>query len=224
MTSKIIETLETEKKELPFLLPELEVTEVEKFIKDNPAVARLFVEKYAKGEIAWDQFNAHERGILLHGIVEASFKDEAQVAAIKALKDADWLREPPTPEEFVNDPKYLGKEISKSIYAPWRKDLIYVLDPKNEIHEWILSGGIGVGKCLNSFVYNTLGLLHVSELFERKNENALLLSETGLKSIEEYHYEGITNTRLLVNELGIKLECRPNHRIRVFENDKGAVI
>ena len=144
--SKIIETLEEEKKVLPFILPEVEVTEVERFIKNNPQVARVFVEKYAKGELAWESFTPHERGILLHGIVEASVKDPEQIAAIKALKDADWLREPPTPEEFVNDPKYLGKEISKSIYAPWRKDLIYVLDPKNEIHEWILSGGIGVGK------------------------------------------------------------------------------
>jgi hypothetical protein len=133
-------------KVLPFFLPEVEVTEVEKFIKDNPQVARAFVEKYAKGELDWSSFTPHERGILLHGVVEASIKDPDQIAAIKALKDADWLREPPTPEEFVNDPKYLGKEISKSIYAPWRKDLIYVLDPKNEIHEWILSGGIGVGK------------------------------------------------------------------------------
>lgn len=216
--SNIIDTLESEKKELPFLLPELEVTEIEKFIKDNPAIARVFIEKYAKGEIAWESFTPHERGILLHGIVEASVKDPEQIAAIKALKDADWLREPPTPEEFVNDPKYLGKEISKSIYAPWRKDLIYVLDPKNEIHEWILSGGIGVGKCVsaNSFVFNNLGILKIEELYKKREDIKEVLSESGLKEVIDFHDEGMTETNTLITQQGFEIEARPNHRIRVF--------
>lgn len=131
---------------LPFLLPELDVTEVEALLKKNPEVARKFVEKCAKGELNWSAFTPAERGIILHGTVEAQFKEPEEIEAIKALVDADWIRRPPTPFEFVNDHKYLGEEMSKAIYAPWRKDLIYVLDPKNEIHEWILSGGIGVGK------------------------------------------------------------------------------
>lgn len=131
---------------LPFLLPELEVTEVEALLRAKPEIARAFIEKCAQGEINWSSFTPAERGIILHGTVESQFKRPEEIEAIKALVDADWLRRPPSAEEFVNDPKYLGEEMSKAIYAPWRRDLIYVLDPKNEIHEWVLSGGIGVGK------------------------------------------------------------------------------
>ena len=131
---------------LPFLLPELESTEVEELLRKKPELARAFVEKCAKGEINWEAFTPVERGLILHGTLESQFKQPEEIQAIQALVDADWLRQPPSPEEFVNNPKYLGAEMSAAIYPPWRKDLIYVLDPKNEIHEWILSGGIGVGK------------------------------------------------------------------------------
>lgn len=131
---------------LPFLLPELESTEIEDLLRRRPELARAFVERCARGEVAWDSFTPAERGLILHGTLESQFKDPNEIQAIQALVSADWLRQPPTPEEFVNNPKYLGEEMSKAIYTPWRKDLIYVLDPKNEIHEWILSGGIGVGK------------------------------------------------------------------------------
>jgi hypothetical protein len=131
---------------LPFLLPELEVSEVELLLREHPEIARVFVERCAKGELNWEQFTPAERGIILHAVLESKMKKPEEIQVIQALRDADWLRVPPTPEEFVDDPKYLGIDMSKSIYAPWRKDLIYVLNPKNEIHEWILSGGLGVGK------------------------------------------------------------------------------
>ena len=131
---------------LPFLLPELENSEVEDLLRSNPEIAYKFIKKCAKGELNWSQFTPSERGLILHSTVENQLDSLEETQVIKALKDVDWLRDPPTPEEFVNDPKYLGEEMSKAIYAPWRRDLIYVLDPKNEIHEWILSGGIGVGK------------------------------------------------------------------------------
>lgn len=137
---------------LPFLLPELEQTEVEVLLRNNPELAYTFVQKYSKGEVNWTAFTPAERGVLLHGLLDAQLKRPEEISAIKALTDADWLRPPPTPEEFLNDPKYLGEEMSKAIYAPWRKDLIYILDPKNEIHQWILSGGIGTGKTKISII------------------------------------------------------------------------
>jgi hypothetical protein len=131
---------------LPFLLPEMEVSEVEDLLKVHPEAARVFVERCAKGELNWEQFTPAERGLILHASLESQLKKPEEISVVHALRDADWLRTPPTPEEFVNDPRYLGAEMSKAIYEPWRRDLIYVLNPKNEIHEWILSGGIGVGK------------------------------------------------------------------------------
>lgn len=129
-----------------WLAPNANMTEIEQLLKTSPAVAKKFVEKCAKGEMNWDDFLPAERDIILHSCLDASLNGEGEHEAIKALRDADWVREPPSPEEFLNNPKYLGKNISESIYEPWRRDLIFVLDPKNEIFEHVLAGGIGVGK------------------------------------------------------------------------------
>lgn len=125
----------------PFFLPELEKTEVEILLRRNPNAAKAFVDRCAKGEIDWEAFTPAERGIITNTIVEATISGTNELQAIKALREADWFRTPATPEEFVNDPKYLGQEMSTRIYAPWRKDLIFVLDPKNEIHEWVCFTG-----------------------------------------------------------------------------------
>ncbi len=130
----------------PFILPELENTEVEKILRAKPEIAKKFIEKMAKGEIGWEDFNPHERGLLLHGAVESSYKNADEISVIKSLREADWLRTPPTIEEFLEDPKYLGVQMSQALYKPWKEDLKYVLNPKNEIYSWVLSGGIGVGK------------------------------------------------------------------------------
>jgi len=201
----------------PFFLPELEKTEVEILLRRNPNAAKAFVDRCAKGEIDWEAFTPAERGIITNTIVEATISGTNELQAIKALREADWFRTPATPEEFVNDPKYLGEEMSTRIYAPWRKDLIFVLDPKNEIHEWVLSGGIGVGKCTcNSFILTDLGVLRIDEVYAKRNEINAVLAESGLKQVEEFHDEGETDTFKLFTSLGHEIEARPNHRLRVF--------
>lgn len=130
---------------------ELEITEVERLLKSSPKAAEAFVKKCAKGEINWEDFTATERYILSNICVEGSFNDKAEIAALKALRDVDYIRTPPTPEEFLNDPKYLG-EVSKQLYPKWKEELTYVLDPKNEIYLHIVSGGIGTGKTYVSIV------------------------------------------------------------------------
>jgi hypothetical protein len=141
-----------EETQYPFILPELESTEVEKILRAKPEIAKKFIEKMAKGEIGWEDFNPHERGLLLHGAVESSYKNADEISVIKSLREADWLRTPPTIEEFLENPKYLGREISSSLYKPWKEDLKYVLDPKNEIYSWVLSGSIGCGKTRISII------------------------------------------------------------------------
>lgn len=128
-----------------FILPELEVTEIEAMLKQHPEAAYTFAERYMDGTTRWEDFTEAERGIILHALVDSQLNRGKTPDAVKALYDLDWVRKPPTPEEFITNPLYLGK-IAKTLYEPWKRDLIYVLNPKNEIHEWILSGGIGVGK------------------------------------------------------------------------------
>lgn len=210
-----------EEVQYPFILPELESTEVEKILRAKPEIAKKFIERMAKGEIGWEDFNPHERGLLLHGAVESSYKTQDEISVIKSLREADWLRTPPTIEEFLEDPKYLGVQMSAGLYKPWKEDLKFVLDPKNEIYSWVLSGGIGVGKCVykNEFIFSTQGMLTIEELYANKHNKNEVLSEVGIKAVEEYHDEGHTQTIKLNTKRGFSLEARPNHRIRVLENN-----
>ncbi len=198
---------------------EKEITEVEQLLKSSPKAAEAFVKKCAKGEISWEDFTPTERYILSNICVEGSFNDKTEIAALKALRDVDYIRVPPTPEEFVNDPKYLG-DVAKQLYPKWKEELIYILDPKNEIYLHIVSGAIGSGKCTSkSFIFNDLGVLRIEELYEKRNDASSCLSESGLRKITNFHDEGETETKKITNYNGFTLECRPNHRIRVLEND-----
>jgi len=57
----------------------------------------------------------------------------------------DYDTKPVPPAEFLSSPYYMGP-FTKSLYPRWREELEFVLDPVNEINEWILYGSIGTGK------------------------------------------------------------------------------
>ena len=130
---------------------------------------------------------------------------------------ADYIRTPVSPEEFLEDPQYLGP-IGKTVYPYWKERLIYALDPKNTIFQMILTGGIGIGKCYvsDSFLRTYDGLLRFEEVYAKRNEAQYVQSESGYKLIENYHDEGETETITILTHHGFKGTGRPNHRIRVF--------
>ena len=130
---------------------EMAISEIEELIKNNPHISGKFLEKYINKEISWDSFTPVERSILLHFFLEQKISDSEESAAIAALRKEDFIRTPPTPEEFLNTPSYLGP-IYKKIYKPWREDLGYCLDPKNQIHEMCLPGAIRTGKTMASII------------------------------------------------------------------------
>lgn len=130
---------------------DLQLTEVEKLLSESPRAAEAFIKKCANGDINLTDFTPTERHILTNICVEGSFKDKAEIAALKALRDVDYIRMPPTPEEFLTDPKYLGP-ITARIYPKWKEELIYVLEPKNEIYLHIIGGAIGIGKTYTAII------------------------------------------------------------------------
>lgn len=65
----------------------------------------------------------------------------------------DYKRTPATPKEFFTDPYFIGDRVwdpvkQTGLYPAWLDELCYVLDPQNNIYEWIMKGAIGVGKTL----------------------------------------------------------------------------
>ena len=130
---------------------DLEVTQVEQLLKQSPRAAEAFIKKCARGDINLSDFTPTERHILTNICLEGSLKDKSEIAALKALRDVDYIRVPPTPEEFLTDPKYLGP-VTNKIYPKWKEELIYVLDPKNEIYLHIIGGAIGIGKTYTAII------------------------------------------------------------------------
>jgi len=130
---------------------ELAISEVEKLLKFHPAASQQFLEKFLKKQLSWDSFLPVERSILLHFLLENTAGRLEESTAISALLKEDFIRTPPSPEEFLNTPTYLGPIYNK-IYPPWRENLTFCLNPRNEIHEMIFPGAIRTGKTWSAII------------------------------------------------------------------------
>jgi len=71
-----------------------------------------------------------------------------QAGSLDVLDDmflVDYDEKPVTPYEFLNSQFYMG-EFMESLYPKWKEELLYILDSKNAINEWVVYGSIGTGK------------------------------------------------------------------------------
>lgn len=81
--------------------------------------------------------------------IVTELQDGGESETLTKTWQEDFVRIPPTPEEFLTDPYYVGVK-AKALYPKWREELLYVLDPKNNITEWLITGAIGTGKSFAS--------------------------------------------------------------------------
>lgn len=77
--------------------------------------------------------------------------------------------------EFINSDEYLG--FRDGFWKTWSTELEYVLDPLNEVYEWIIEGGIRAGKTTASVVA-LLYKIYVLTTFHDPQELYGLLPET----------------------------------------------
>lgn len=71
--------------------------------------------------------------------------------SLNELWSQDYEEIPVSIEEFITNDRYLGKSLKTedgtlTLYPYWVNSLSYMFNPKNEIMETALSGGIGLGK------------------------------------------------------------------------------
>ena len=108
--------------------------ELESFLDDAPRDLQL----------EWAALSLREREIVLAAVRDSKVGE--------ALQEIDFKRVPVSAEEFLEDPYYIGEKMiwdereEVGIYPFWKKEMLYVLDPENEIIEHILSGALGAGK------------------------------------------------------------------------------
>jgi len=83
----------------------------------------------------FDNLSMEEQETVLQCLQE--YLDGGHSSTHLQLKEPDFKYTPPTPEEFLTDPYFMG-ERAKDIYPRWVDELLFVLDPVNRIKEWIL--------------------------------------------------------------------------------------
>ncbi len=93
----------------------------------------------------FDSLSLHERKIVVEWVAEAVVTGDARTAISEALWEVDFIRQPVTPHEFLTNEEYIGVSMS-NLYPMWKEVLCNILDPKNQIVEFILTGAIGTGK------------------------------------------------------------------------------
>ncbi len=93
----------------------------------------------------YDTLSIHERKLVVEWISEAVVTGEARTAMSEALWEVDFAKQPVTPLEFLTSEEYIGVSMS-NLYPMWKEVLCHVLDAKNQIVEFILTGAIGTGK------------------------------------------------------------------------------
>jgi len=76
--------------------------------------------------------------------------------------EKDYWRKPPTMRQFIEDPFWLGStllpsEDSVGIFPTWREILLQDFDMGSTVHNLVITGSLGIGKCLG---YNELCLMH----------------------------------------------------------------
>lgn len=140
------------------------------------------------------------------------------------IKKLDFKRDPVTPEEFLSDPYFIGKENVwdpseyRGLFPSWKRELEHVLNPENRIYEWILSGSLGAGKCVseNTWIKTSLGMFRIHEIVQLY-DNYLWAVDThnGTQPVTGVHVEGNTETLKVRTLLGNVIEGRPNHRLWV---------
>jgi len=109
----------------------------------TPREIQEFADRILVGDTTvWSDIPSDLHKSLIQSIHELSTTGRSETA--EELWKIDRTEKPVGIDEFIDSDDYLG--FGGSFWEPWREELRYVLDPQNEIYEWIIEGGIRAGK------------------------------------------------------------------------------
>lgn len=141
-----------------------------------------------------------------------------QLKVTETILEHRYHTQPVTMEQFLEDPYYLGESCA-TLYPELRKDIIELF--KHPYREVVLTGGIGVGKCVErctEVVHATTGeRTTVEEAFLRSVEDGCATFDEDIgKTVNgkcRIMQSGTKNIGQLVLESGKKLGLSPDHPV-----------
>ena len=88
----------------------------------------------------------------------AQFRQSDDPELLKQLAVADYVKPPPSMREFIEDPYYLGTLMVKSqdtegMFPSWKAILMKDFNYDSAIHNVVITGSLGIGKCWCSGTY-----------------------------------------------------------------------
>lgn len=93
----------------------------------------------------FDELTPHEKQLVLEWLADAVAEGDAENAMHDVLWEIDYNQRPATIQEFIHDDHYLGRSAAE-LHPKWKEDLYTIFNPGSQIFEWVLTGGIGIGK------------------------------------------------------------------------------
>ena len=92
--------------------------------------------------------NAYEQGLFKQLVAELRL---GNTDIVDQLWKVDYMRKPPTMQEFITDPQWLGSvtvpsEDSQGLFPYWRETLISDFDLDSRVHNVVITGSYGCGK------------------------------------------------------------------------------
>ena len=93
----------------------------------------------------FDSLTSHEKRIVVDWLSSAIVEGDAKTALHDVLWEIDFVRQPASIEQFIEDDYYLGRSASQ-LHPNLKRDLSAVFTPGSPIFEWVLTGSIGWGK------------------------------------------------------------------------------
>lgn len=117
--------------------------------QDLLLIEKVLTEATHGDRYAFDGLNESSKQELIQIFIE--LKESGESLTLNALWEVDFETEPVDPYTFLTDDYYMGGSLKDTngelfVYDRWMDDLLYVLDPKNDVREWIMGGAIGIGK------------------------------------------------------------------------------
>lgn len=93
----------------------------------------------------FDRLSVAERDVVLRWLSDALIEGEEHNEVHDLLWELDYHRKPVSIDDFLHDDFYLGR-VAAGLHPRWKEDLAYVFAPGSPVFEWVMTGGIGIGK------------------------------------------------------------------------------
>src|SRR5215510_7132920 len=155
---------------------------------------RLLLEVDHETRRYFDSLTPHEQQAALAILRELGAEGHSKL--LTTLWQMDYQTQPVPIEKFLDDPYYVGRYVKDNLFDRWKEEIAHVIS--HDVVEFIVTGGIGVGKTTAALVtqlYKLHQLLCLRDPCGYYKANALVfaLFSISLNLVHQVEYNILTS-------------------------------